>query len=194
MRRSIVAGVMLAIVFLLTGRSHAANLLFVSDCGGGQNIATVLQADGHIVTSVLSDFSGGYNATLAGPVTQYDVIFWVASGTGSGSTHDDAAVFTNLEAYCSAGGRVFVTGYDSIASPTDPNLIAFLGGTSSQDLPGAPGALISLLTDVLEPSLQQFGCIVHDVACGVTNEVDGVFDTTGALERTGIHSDTQCLR
>jgi hypothetical protein len=38
---------------------------------------------------------------------------------------------------------VFVTGYDSIASPTDPDLIGFVGGTSSRDVPSACGAVSS---------------------------------------------------
>jgi hypothetical protein len=38
---------------------------------------------------------------------------------------------------------VFVTGYDSIASPTDAPLISFVGGTGSVDVPGAVGPVSS---------------------------------------------------
>jgi hypothetical protein len=90
-------------------------------------------ADGHMVTTVTGDFSGGTNTQLGMPLDAYDAVYWSADGTGSGASHTDAAVFTNLTNYVTAGGRVFVTGYDSIASPTDSMLIAFLGGTSSRD-------------------------------------------------------------
>lgn len=116
--------------------ASAANLLFVSDDDSSENIAPVLAGDGHTVTTVLNDYDNDTNennTVLQGPgLDAYDAIFWSASGEGSGDEHA-AATFTNLEAYVSSGGRVFVTGYDSVASPSDPNLIAFVGFSSSDD-------------------------------------------------------------
>ncbi len=123
--------------------ASAANVLLVSDTTYDSNIATVLMGDGHTVTVVTGDFATG-NAALRGDLSAYDVVYWSASGTGFGDVHGNAAVFTNLTNYVSTGGRVFVTGYDSIASPTDPMLIAFLGGSGSQDVPGAPGVIASV--------------------------------------------------
>jgi hypothetical protein len=109
------------------------NILFVSDTTtDAVNIPGVLTGEGHTVTVVTNDYSGGNNATLQGPLGEYDVVFWSATGAGFGSTHS-AATFTNLNNYVNAGGRIFVTGYDSIASPSDPELITFLGGATSND-------------------------------------------------------------
>ena len=63
----------------------------------------------------------------------------MANGTGGGSSHTNAALFTNLETYVSNGGKVFVTGYDSVASPTDSHLVSFLGGTGSRDFTSGGG-------------------------------------------------------
>ncbi len=172
---SIVAGrgLALVVVLLLAGvcvPAGAAQLLFVSDCGADADIATVLAGDGHDVTSVLADFASGYNATLAGDLSAYEGVFWVANGTGSGSTHDDPAVFANLEAFVTGGGMVFVTGYDSVASPTDPNLIALLGAGGSLDVPGAAGP----------------------IAQGANALTAGVMDLQG-LTPTGGYGDTDAL-
>jgi len=115
--------------------SNLSNILFVVDGvnGTASEIPAVLTAAGHTVTSVYDDYIGGDNTVLQGSLNQYDVIFWHASGdAGYGAAHN-AATFTNLSSYITNGGAVFVTGYDVIASPTDPELITFLGGTSSSD-------------------------------------------------------------
>jgi hypothetical protein len=117
------------------------NILFVSDASSDTNIPTALTGDGHTVTTVTGDFAAG-NATLLGSLMSYHMVYWSATGSGSGSAHS-STVITNLESYVAAGGCVFVTGYDSIASPSDPDLIGFVGGTGSVDLPGAPGPVSS---------------------------------------------------
>lgn len=60
---------------------------------------------------------------------------------GAGDAHSDASVFENLSRFVERGGRVLVVGYDSVASPTDPLLIQFLGATGSTDVPPAPGPI-----------------------------------------------------
>src|SRR5690606_7354349 len=64
-----------------------ANILFVSDSGVGSSIATVLANDGHNVTSVLGAYSGGTVSVLLGDLSEYDAIFWSASGNGFGDFH-----------------------------------------------------------------------------------------------------------
>ncbi|MEC7522882.1 MAG: hypothetical protein VYE22_23605 [Myxococcota bacterium] len=152
------------------------NFLFVSDASSDTNVPAALTADGHTVTTVTGDFSGGANPTLTGDLSAYDAVFWSATGNGFGANHD-AATFTALDAYVSAGGRVFVTGYDSIASPTDANLIAFLGGSGSRDVPGAPGAVIMA---------------ANELNTGVV-DIRGVTPTGAAGDRdalTGLGADT----
>jgi hypothetical protein len=128
--------------FFTTQPASAARVLFVSDANSDNNIPAVLTADGHTVTVVTNDYAGD-NPTLRGGLSGYDVVVWSAiGGDGLGGTHS-AAVRTALEAYVSGGGFVFVTAYDSIADPTDPELIALLGGTGSVDVPPVPGACIT---------------------------------------------------
>lgn len=127
---------LVSISFLLSSQEvFAANVLVVDDdTGDSVNIDGALQAGGHTVTTVTNDFVGGSNPTLQGTLSQYDAVYWTASGgIGFGEVHSDPATFTNLNSYVSDGGCVFVTGYDSVASPTDPPLYTFLGATSSSD-------------------------------------------------------------
>ena len=126
----------LSILFLLSNQeAFAANLLVVDDdTGDSVNIAAALQAGGHTVTTVTNDYVAGSNPTLAGPISQFDAIYWTASGAnGFGQVHTDPATFTNLNSYVNNGGCVFVTGRDSVASPLDPPLITFLGAASASD-------------------------------------------------------------
>jgi len=163
-------GLMLgASIFCIGSIAQASTILFVHDYAtGDSNIATVLTGDGHTVTTL----TGGYNTTtdinadLTGSLGAYDSIFWNATATGYGALHA-AAQFTDLLAYVTGGGRVFVTGYDSIASPFDPNLINFLGGTSSTDFGGTrnPGPVT-----------------------GANNLSTGLFDIQG-LVPTGAYGD-----
>ena len=134
----------LAVLFGVAGAVQAVSILFVSDVESDNNIPLVLVGDGHTVTTVLNDYSVGNNPALSGDLSAYDAVFWSATGSGDGGTHN-ASTFTNLSSYVSAGGRVFVTGYDSIASPTDDNLISFLGGAGSRDVPSAPAAVINVV-------------------------------------------------
>ncbi len=115
--------------------SFAADVLFVSDTTNDANIADVLTGDGHNVTTVLNDYVDDVtedNVVLQGSLDGYGCIVWAASGEGYGDDHNDTTI-NNLENFVSAGGTVFVTGYDSIASPTDEALIGFVGGTDSYD-------------------------------------------------------------
>jgi VCBS repeat-containing protein len=164
------------------------NVLFVSDSGVGSDIATVLTGGGHQVDVVLDDFTSGSNPALLGDLSDYSTIFWSASGDQYGSNHTDSGVFANLNQFVMAGGRVFVTGYDSIASPNDGQLISFLGGTSSDDygLPssGASGAN-SLTTGVVDivgvqPTGHYGDTDTLYTAPGTTVVVDSSYGGTGA--------------
>ncbi|PCI32349.1 MAG: hypothetical protein COB54_07575 [Alphaproteobacteria bacterium] len=164
-------GLILGVSLLcISGAVQASTILYVHDVlNGDDSIATVLTGDGHSVTSL----TGGYDSTTAintdliGDLSIYDSIFWNASGSGSGNIHD-AAQFTDLMAYVIAGGRVFVTGHDAIASPPDYYLVTFLGGTSSTDWGGLrnPGPVTgenSLSTGVFDiQGILPLGAIWND--------------------------------
>ena len=137
-RSSLVAAA--ALFFLQLSSVQAANVLFVSDSTTDANLPGVLSADGHNVTVVNSDYSGGANATLTASLSSYDLVVWSATGGGYGGSHN-AATITALESFVSGGGKVFLTGYDSLASPTDSNLIGFVGGGTVSD-GGSPASAV----------------------------------------------------
>lgn len=173
-------------------RARAAEILFVADSDGDADIATALRADGHTVTTVTRDFASGSNPGLRAPLGDYDAVFWSADGTGSGSAHTDTVAFANLSNYVSRGGRVFVTGYDSIASPTDPALIAFLGGTGSTDDFASPGAIVSV-----ESSLTVGVADIRGVTPSGGGDNDclrGFSGTTGTALVAASGSDTTCAQ
>lgn len=122
----------------IASSAQAGTILYAQDYATtDSNIASVLAGDGHTITSLL----GGYNSStdinsdLTSGLSGYDAIFWNATAEGFGALHA-AGQFTQLLSYANDGGSVFVTGYDTIASPTDQNLIDFLGGSSSSDFGG----------------------------------------------------------
>ena len=133
--------------FAFNNQCGAGNILFVVD---GPNINTIeipteLTNAGYNVTSVFNDHNNTteHNTILqSGGLSAYDAIYWNASGEGGlGGVHS-AATFTTLSAYVNAGGAIFITGYDAIASPNDPELITFMGGTSSTDGGFSGGATV----------------------------------------------------
>ena len=114
--------------------AHSANVLFVSDSRTDTNIPAILTANGHTVTTVVNDFTSGpnTNAVLTGSLAAYSVVVWSATGAGFGNRHA-AATATALTNWVTSGGRLFVTGYDSTASPSDPVLWGLLGVSSAYD-------------------------------------------------------------
>lgn len=122
-------------MLLFSGSLMAGDILFVSDHHNDENIATVLNGDGHNVTVVLNDYvddSSEDNVVLQGDLSSHSCIVWAANGEGSGDDHNTTTT-NNLAAWVRAGGRLFVTGYDTVASPPDEALLALVGGTGSSD-------------------------------------------------------------
>jgi len=128
-------------------------ILVVSDSTTDENIADALSPF-HNVTLV----SNGYDTTtqgttpLEGFLTPYDVVYWSATGTGFGSLNASSPMYANLANWVFGGGRIYVTGYDSIDSPDDPDLALFVGGTGSTadlfngQVPGPLASIYSSLT------------------------------------------------
>jgi hypothetical protein len=69
-----------------------------------------------------------------GMLSNYSAAVWYASGFsfGRNTTPEELAA---LEAYLQAGGRLLVTGYDTLGSPTDPLLAQLVRSNSSGDGP-----------------------------------------------------------
>ena len=133
-------------------------VLFVSDSNTDNNIPGVIQADGHTVITATSQYVASTNETtaLTYGLSSFDAVIWSATGGGSGDINDGSATIANLTAYVTGGGSLFVTGYDSVASPTDPALAALVGGTgpadhsSSNNIAPLTGASNSITTGVVD--------------------------------------------
>lgn len=147
------------------------NFLFVSDNAGGTEIPAALTAAGHTVTSVYNDFNTGQNPTLTGALNGYDAIFWNAVGYGSGDVHN-APTFANLTPYINAGGMIFVTGYDVLVSPVDPEMITFLGGTSGNDV--GPGGQALLGANSLTTGYATITGLVPNAIYGDYDDLNGL--------------------
>gem|GEM_PF-906752 len=188
-------GMALSVACVLSpARAFAGTFLFVSDSNTDNNIPAALTADGHTVTTVINDYvaATATNPTLVGPLAAYDAVFWSATGTGNGDLHA-AATFTALSAYVSAGGNVFVTGYDSIASPADTNLIAFLGGTGSADISVAPGPVV-VTSNALNTGVVDIRGVTPTGANGDLDALTGFgADVTVVVTTTGVPTEAQWL-
>ncbi len=146
---------MAGIAWLTTSpAAQSANVLFVSDADDDTSIVTALEGDGHTVTAVYNDYDDTTmdNTVLQGDLSPYSIIVWSAGGSGSGSEHNSATT-TNLANWVANGGRLFVTGYDSIASPLDPALITLIGAAvdaEDESYNGPISATNSLTTGVVD--------------------------------------------
>lgn len=67
-------------------------------------------------------------------LNSYDAIIWYASGSGIGRLITQAE-HDALEQYLNDGGRLLVSGYDTLGSPTDPLLANLVRSSSSGDGP-----------------------------------------------------------
>jgi hypothetical protein len=135
----------------IVNRLLPKSILFVSDSTTDNTIPTALTADGHVLVTALSQYSSatGATAALTGSLVAYDAVFWSATGSGFGALNNNAAMIANLETYVAGGGRVFVTGYDSVASPSDPVLAQFVGGTGPVvDVPSSPDTIANVLSSL----------------------------------------------
>lgn len=174
-------GLAAALFTLTPSQASAARVLLVSDAGADLGIADVLTADGHEVVTVTSDFATG-NAALRDDLSGYGLVVWSATGNGYGDAHTDSTVFANLAYFVSQGGRVLVTGYDTVASPTDPLLIEFLGATGSTDVPPAPGP-VAMLETSLTMGVVDIRGVVPSPTSGDRDTLTGLYG--GTLEIVG---------
>ena len=135
-------GMSLAVLWVLSLSAQGANILYVANggCpGDGENdcsLVPVLEAEGHSVTEVYDDGpEANGNATLQGDLSPFGAVYWAASDDNKSDPDPDfltsAATISALESYVEAGGFLYITGYDSIASPNDQLLADFIAGASS---------------------------------------------------------------
>jgi len=107
----------------------AKNILIVAE---GMNVPTpfvdVLAWDGHSISLRNNDDFSFLNNPAN--LNCKDLIIYVEED----DAHPSDTMFNNLNTFAAAGGTVVFTGYDAIASPYDPRLIAFLGGDDSYDV------------------------------------------------------------
>jgi hypothetical protein len=132
------------LVLSVSGFANAGLILVVSDATTDTSIGTALSNAGHSVDTSINQYNSGETLALLNDLTSYDAVYWSATGNGYGDLNNSAAMFSNLTNYANGGGNIFVTGYDSISSPNDPTLIAFLGGSNNIDNGSAPNAIANI--------------------------------------------------
>ena len=174
-RMASITALLVALIAMNTTPASAARLLFVSDGFTDVNIPIVLRNAGHEVVTVVNDFDPRLldNPTLRGDLDSYDAVYWSATA----ERHLSPDVFTNLSAFVRAGGRVFVTGFDSVAAPTNSLLIEFLGASGAIDAGSSLGPILDTPTSL---------------SAGVI-DVRGLIPTGHAVDRDmliGLHPDT----
>ncbi|MEM7575244.1 MAG: HYR domain-containing protein, partial [Bacteroidota bacterium] len=146
--------------------ASAANILFVSDNSNETEIPAQLMDAGYSVTIVTSDYAGNDtedNIVLQGDLSDYGIIYWHAVGEDFGDVHS-AATIDNLEAYVQAGGNLFITGGDVIASPFDPLLENLIGGRGANDTPSDGNATYTILGPANAVNSGQFDVVDLDPA------------------------------
>lgn len=185
MKRCLFALCLAIVVGGFSAQGFAKSVLFVSDSTTDTNIEGVLTADGHSVDVETNGYNAATQTTtpLTGSLAGYDAVIWSATGIGTGGQHDDPlGLFANLTSYVNAGGRIFVTGYDSVASPADDELIAFLGGATSTDTPDAPATGIVNEVNSLTTGLYDIRGVTPSDPADDLDQIEGLGgDTTGVL-------------
>jgi hypothetical protein len=120
----------------VVGDGGSGNVALISDQTELAAITGVLDGMGLTYDVINNNWDGAqgiYTSDYAF-LSGYAVVVWYASGAGYGKLttqqeHDA------LEQYLQAGGRLLVTGYDTLGSPTDPLLADLVRSSSSGDGP-----------------------------------------------------------
>ena len=149
---------------------HRAYIGLISDTTELPAITPILDAMGVGYDLQNNNWNGsqGVYTSDKNLLNRYDAVIWYASGYGPGrlitqEEHDA------LEQYLQNAGRLLVTGYDTLGSPTDPLLADLVRSSSSSD---GPFTLDYTVTAGDHP---------------VMNDPYGVFPTGTAL--TAVHPD-----
>ena len=188
MKINMICAAITALSIAISSKANAGLVLFANDVtGGDSSIAEVLSADGHNVTSLIGGFDSGINSDLTGNLSSFDAVFWSASGSSSGNLHEQEQ-FSSLISYVFNGGNVFVTGYDSIASPGDPWLIDFVGGGSSVDLPGTNLTALTGANDLTKGLFD----IEGSIPTGAGSDRDGLNDLTVETSCLSFSDNSSC--
>ena len=194
------------IPFVLSGGSgeapHAtiAGAFFRPSAGGPDDHDVTIIKNDYSITGGVVFLAEGTNPALAGvaagvALADYCAVFWSASGPhepdvfsggfgADGGLHNDAAVFTSLDAYVASGGYVLVTGHDAATDPVDPMVETFVGGVGAiavqllRPVPNsAPFGTVSALNNALAVGPVALGGLTPGaVFAGGVNTLDGVQD------------------
>jgi hypothetical protein len=120
----------------VVGTTGSGNVALISDQTELQAISSILDDMGLIYDIMNNNWNGtqGIYTSDYSFLSGYDLVVWYASGSGAGrlitqQEHDA------LEIYLQAGGRLLVTGYDTLGSPSDPLLADLVRSHSYGDGP-----------------------------------------------------------
>lgn len=151
-------------------RVHKGYIGLISDMAELSAITPLLNSMGVAYDLLNNNWNGsqGVYTSNKNLLNKYDAIVWYASGYGIGRliTQEE---YDALEQYLNDGGRLLVSGYDTLGSPADPLLANLVRSSSSGD---GPYTLDYTVTDGDHP---------------IMNGPHGVFPTGTTL--TARHSD-----
>ncbi len=113
-------------------------LILCDDDGGDSNlddIATLVDAMSPTPTYVVQKDNGdtGTYSSNEAYLNGFDAVYWYASGADGYGRETTAAEVTACQAYINGGGHMFITGYDLIGSPDDPNMADILNSSTYGD-------------------------------------------------------------
>jgi hypothetical protein len=114
----------------------SGNTALISDQSELQDITPVLDDMG-IPYDVVNDNWNGTQGIYTSDysfLSGYDVVIWYASGYTYGRNITQQE-YNALDQFLQAGGRLLVTGYDTLGNPTDPLLADLVRSSSSGDGP-----------------------------------------------------------
>jgi uncharacterized repeat protein (TIGR01451 family) len=124
------------ITYTLVRPCAAGTVALISDQSELAAVTPILDEMGLTYDVLNNNWNGaeGVYTSNSALLSAYSVVVWYASGAGFGrlttqQEHD------SLESYLQSGGRLLVTGYDTLGSPTDTLLADLIRSNSSGDGP-----------------------------------------------------------
>jgi len=175
-------------VGLASFAASAAPILLVSRQGTDVSISAALSNAGHSVTTVIgaSNGSGQRTLTLPSVLTPYAAVYM--SATMSYSDQNLTTSLASLASYVNAGGRVFVTGYDSVFNTAMQNfLTGSNSGVSVVDTCGVPQAIANVANSLTTGAVDIRG-MTPGTSGNQTCDRDGLMlagDTVGVVASGG---------
>ena len=152
------------------------------------NIQNLFTLNGHTFDVLSSNGTGGVHSSNATTLATYDVVVL--------HEHDrvlSAAENTALTAFLNRGGRLIVTGYDSLGSPTDSTLAGLVRCASPSDGPFSTAIVVDAATHgIMSGPAQTF--TMGQALTATTTDHDRCTPTGGAVRLASVGGTSSKLQ